>query len=127
VCDDTTPPDLDEYELVRVACDAAFEGTVVPGLRARFFHRPDPDSGRVHSVGCYDLRGRELLRAWGFVDEEHCRASVVRTANGAWDRPTPGCPVVRVDRDGGLVTGFWVRAADGSWVGGAIITPAQDV
>jgi hypothetical protein len=117
-------PDLSGYRLHRVAVDAEFESVAVPGLRAEFFRRTGPD-GRVASVGRYRHGGRELLMAWGFVDEEHCRYSAVRGTDGIWGPPMPGCPRVSILREGAIVVGLEVQAADGSWVGGALDPAAR--
>jgi hypothetical protein len=112
-------PDLSQYRPHRTVRAAEFEGVPVPGLHAEFFHRDLRD--RVASVGCYSYAGRELLMAWGFVGEEHCRYSAVRGEDG-WDPPTPGCPQVRVLRDNdhpdAPVIGFLVRDRRGSWIDG---------
>ncbi|GGJ90699.1 hypothetical protein GCM10010123_20720 [Pilimelia anulata] len=111
-------PDLAGYDLHRTAEDAEFEGVAVPGLTARFYRRPA--GRRIASVGHYTYAGRELLLAWGYVDEEHCRASAVRGADG-WEPATRGCPTVRVRRAGGdadgPVAGFAVRDRRGRWIG----------
>lgn len=109
-------PDLSRYRLHRTVRDAEFEGVAVPGLSAQFFRRTAGD--RLHSVGRYRFAGRELLMAWGYVDEQHCRYSAVRGTDGAWGRPIRGCPQVRVLRDGDTVVGFEVRDARGCWIGG---------
>lgn len=108
-------PDLSAYRLHRTVAEAAFEGVPVPGLSAEFFRRDE--AGRLASAGRYRLRGRELLLAWGYVDEQHCRFSAVRAADGRWSAPMPGCPQVRVIRSGGSVTGLVVRDPDGRWIG----------
>ena len=98
----------------RIVADAAFEGVPVPGLRAEFFHRPQGD--RVVSVGRYSMDGRELLLAWGYVDEQHCRWHAVRDPLGGWHRVADGCPQVELLRDGQAVVGLAVRAPTGDWV-----------
>lgn len=97
---------------------ATLEGVAVPGLRARFYRRK-LSGGRLASVGHYTYAGRELLMAWGFVDEEHCRFHAVRddAADGQWGPTVGGCPTVDVVRDGDRVVGLRVLAADGSWAG----------
>ena len=110
-------PDLSRYRLHRVVPDAEFEGTAVPGLRAEFF-RCDV-AGRTASVGRYRYRGRELLLAWGYVGEEHCRFAWVNDGAGRWEPAGPGCPTVRVLREGDRVSGFEVRDRHGQWVGSA--------
>ena len=86
-----TLPDLDEYDFHRTDEPAGVDGVAVPGLRAEFYRRTDAD-GRLASVGRYFHHGREVLRAWGYVDEEHCRYCALRTADGDWEPPRPGCP-----------------------------------
>ena len=108
-------PDLSAYRLHRTVVDAEFEGVPVPGLSAEFFRREE--AGRLASAGRYRLRGRDLLLAWGYVDEEHCRFSAVRAADGCWSAPMPGCPQIRVIRAGARVTGLVVRDPDGQWIG----------
>ncbi|MFI5493913.1 hypothetical protein [Actinoplanes sp. NPDC051859] len=111
-------PELDFYTPHRTVTDAAFEGVTVPGLRADYFHRADGD--RVASAGRYSMGGRDLLLAWGFTDEEHCRWSAVRDPAGFWHPETAGCPVVRVLRAGAApddpVSGLAVRTPSGEWV-----------
>jgi hypothetical protein len=60
--------------------------------------------------------------AWGYVGEEHCRFSAVRGEQG-WGQPRPGCPNVRVLRDGDRVSGFLVEDEHGQWVGGKNLGP----
>jgi hypothetical protein len=110
-------PDLSRYRLHRVVADAEFEGTAVPGLRAEFFRCED--GGQTASAGRYRYRGRELLLAWGYVEEEHCRYAWVRGGDGQWEPAGPGCPAVRVLREGERVTGFQVRDRYGQWLGTA--------
>ena len=88
--------------------DAEFEGTVVPGLRADFYRRPDGD--RIASVGRYSYRGRPVRLAGGYVDEEHCRQHSVHDPSGGWSPVTDGCPDVR------LADGFEVRNPAGEWL-----------
>jgi hypothetical protein len=109
-----TMPDLSVYEVHRTVDDAAFEGVAVPGLSATFYRRPDGD--RVASVGHYRMAGRDVLMAWGYVDEEHCSHSAVRDPSGGWHRATDGCPTVRVERRGGAVTGLAVCTPAGEWL-----------
>ncbi|MGK5685423.1 hypothetical protein [Actinoplanes sp. URMC 104] len=106
-------PDLEGFVPHRTVLDAPFEGEPVPGLRADYFRRPEGD--RVATVGCYSMGGRELLRAWGYVDEEHCRRHAVRDGDG-WHEAAEGCPDVDLVRDGQAVVGLAVRAPDGSLV-----------
>ncbi|MEU4157983.1 hypothetical protein [Actinoplanes sp. NPDC026670] len=100
-------PDLTTYAPHRSTPDAEFEGTIVPGLRADFYRRPEGD--RVASVGRYSYRGRTVLMAWGFVDEKHCRQHAVHS-HGGWSTVADGCPDVRFDN------GFEVRTPDGEWL-----------
>ena len=114
-------PDLSQYRLHRTADDATFEGVAVPGLRAEIYHRDDED-GRTASVGRYWYAGRELLMAWGYVDEEHCRSHAVRAEDNSWHPAATGCPDVRVVRDrtnpDAPVTGFAVRDPHAQWITG---------
>ena len=111
-------PDLADYRLHRAVTDAPFEGVAVPGLSAEFYRRRE--GARVASVGRYSFGGRELLMAWGYVDEEHCRHSAVRASGGGWHQATAGCPTVRVERAGGEpaaeVVGLAVRTPVGDWI-----------
>ncbi|GAA4602475.1 hypothetical protein GCM10023107_60470 [Actinoplanes octamycinicus] len=107
-------PELSEFVAHRTEHDAAFEGQHVPGLRAEFFRRPE--GTRIASVGRYSLGDRELLMAWGFVDEEHCRRHAVRDAGGRWHPAADGCPQVELIKDGQAVIGLAVRASTGDWV-----------
>lgn len=119
-------PDLASYAPHRTITDAPFEGFVVPGLRAEFFHRPAGE--RVASAGRYSMGGRELLLAWGWTDERHCSFSAVRDPEGFWHPETEGCPVVELLRDGespdAPVTGLAIRTPGGQWVT-ADRTPAR--
>ena len=109
-------PDLTDFRPHRTVFDAPFEGVPVPGLRADYFRR---DEGRrVATVGRYSIGGRDLLMAWGYVDEEHCRRNAVRNPAGGWHAATDGCPEVEVIRDGQAVVGLAVRTPDGEWVRG---------
>ncbi|GLY97943.1 hypothetical protein Acsp02_51970 [Actinoplanes sp. NBRC 103695] len=103
-------PDLSRYLPHRVA-EAEFEGETVPGLTAEFYRRPEGE--RIATVGRYLVGGRELFRAWGYADEEHCRHSAV-----SGHPPVDGCPVVELERDpGGSVVGLRVRTPGGEWAG----------
>ncbi|BEL03254.1 hypothetical protein Q0Z83_014450 [Actinoplanes sichuanensis] len=101
-------PDLTTYAPHRSTPDADFEGTIVPGLRADFYRRPEGD--RIASVGRYSYRGRPILMAWGFVDEKHCRRHAVNEADTGWSAVADGCPDVRFD------DGFSVRTPGGEWL-----------
>ncbi|MEV0896146.1 hypothetical protein [Actinoplanes sp. NPDC049802] len=108
-------PDLSAYIPQRSMPDAEFEGATVPGLRADFYRRPDGD--RVASVGRYRYQGRDVLLAWGYVDEGHCRRHAVHDPDHGWQEAVDGCPEVRLVRDGdGPVVGFEVRAPGGRWL-----------
>jgi hypothetical protein len=111
-------PDLSSYAPHRSTGDADFEGTAVPGLRADFYRRVDGD--RIASVGCYSYGGREVLMAWGYVDEEHCRRHAVHDPARGWQRVVEGCPNIRFVRDGegaeAPVVGLEVRGPAGEWL-----------
>ena len=113
-CDVRVLPDLSEFTPHRTVLDAPFEGEPVPGLRADYFRRPEGD--RVATVGRYSIGGRELLMAWGYADEEHCRHNAVRDPRGGWHVPADGCPDVELVRDGQTVVGLAVRTPAGEWV-----------
>ncbi|SDS78449.1 hypothetical protein [Actinoplanes derwentensis] len=104
-----TLPDLTAYVPHRITADADFEGTVVPGLRAEFFRRPDGD--RIASVGRYSYLGREVLMAWGFVDEQHCRWHAVHDPVDGWQATVDGCPDIRKNPDT-----IEVRTPTGAWL-----------
>ncbi|MEV4755842.1 hypothetical protein AB0J86_12120 [Micromonospora sp. NPDC049559] len=111
-------PDLTSYRLHRRCADAELDGIAVPGLRAEYYRRPE--QGRLASVGRYWYGGREVLMAWGFVDEAHCRYCAVRAGDGGWHPPMTGCPTVRVLRDptrpGEPVRGLAIKCPDGRWL-----------
>jgi hypothetical protein len=107
-------PDLTTFTPHRTVVDAAFEGVPVPGLTAEFFRRPVGD--RIATVGRYSRDGRELLMAWGYVDEEHCRHWAVPDPDGGWHPPAEGCPVVQVLRDQDDVIGLAIQEPGGTWV-----------
>jgi len=111
-------PDLTAYVAHRSTPDAAFEGTSVPGLRADFYRRVDGD--RIASVGRYSYRGRDVLMAWGYVDERHCRRHAVHDPARGWQPVVDGCPDVRFVRAGddpdAPVIGLRVRTPEGDWL-----------
>ena len=107
-------PDLTRYRPHRTVADAPFEGVPVPGLRAEYFHRAEGD--RVATVGRYSIGGRDLLMAWGYADEDHCRHNAVRDPAGGWYPAADGCPDVRLVRAGRAVVGLAVRAPTGEWL-----------
>ena len=109
-------PDLTCFNPHRTVDDAPFEGVPVPGLRADFFRRDE--GGRTATVGRYSVDGRDLLLAWGYLDEVHCRHNAVRDPAGGWHPASDGCPVVELIRDGRDVVGLAVRAPTGDWVRG---------
>ncbi|GIF02799.1 hypothetical protein [Actinoplanes siamensis] len=118
-------PDLSEYVLQRSTENATFEGTAVPGLRADFYHRTDGE--RVASVGRYSYAGADLLMAWGYTDEEHCRHNAVVDSRGGWHPAGDGCPAVELVRaagPGAPVIGLRVRAPGGTWVTAGASAPA---
>jgi hypothetical protein len=107
-------PDLTRYAPHRSTTDADFEGTAVPGLRADFYRRPE--NGRIASVGRYSYRGRDILLAWGYADEKHCREHAVHDPARGWRPVVDGCPDVRFVRAGDVVVGFEVRTPEGEWL-----------
>lgn len=107
-------PDLDRYRLHRTAENAELDGVAVPELAARFY-RCELPGGRLASVGHYTLAGRDLLMAWGYVDETHCRSHTVRADEDRWGPVVDGCPRVDFVHDAGHVVGLRVQAADGAW------------
>jgi hypothetical protein len=107
-------PEMSEFEPHRVEFDASLDGTKVPGLLAEFFRRPEGD--RIASVGRYSLGGAELLLAWGYVDEPHCRHNAVRKKGGGWYPAEAGCPRIEFIRNGQAVVGLAVRASTGEWL-----------
>lgn len=106
-----TQPDLAAFELHKVLYEVDFEGVEVPGACAAFYRRAD--GGRTLSVGIYMMDGTELFRAWGYTDEDHCAFHTVPLGETEFDGPHPGCPEVRVLRDGNRVTGVSVHTRAG--------------
>ena len=105
-------PDLAEYRPHRVDDTVVLDGVPVPGLTAQFHRRPAPEGER--SVGIYHHAGIEVLMAWGYVTEPHCRAHRVREPDGPWGPPRPGCPDVRPADPTGAPPA--VRCASGAWL-----------
>ncbi|MEV0453883.1 hypothetical protein [Catellatospora methionotrophica] len=105
-----------QYGPQREEDPAAFEGEQVQGLRAQFYHRDE--SGRTASAGRYWLADRQLLMAWGYTDEVHCRFHAVCDEAGRWGEPVAGCPRVELLREGGAVVGLLVADGRGAWIGG---------
>lgn len=103
-------PDLAEYRLHRVTDEARVEGVALPGLSAAFYRRAAADGER--SVGVYRHAGVEVLMAWGYVEEPHCRAHRVRDPDGSWGPARTGCPTVR---PAGPDRPAAVRTASGGW------------
>ncbi|MFC0533814.1 hypothetical protein [Phytohabitans kaempferiae] len=98
-------PDLSGYRLHKVINDVDLDGVVVRGLRGSFHRRADgPVGSAVLTVGVYSYAGADLLMAWGYVGEPHCRFNAVRRADGSWEPPRQGCPPVTRVHDGGQVT-----------------------
>lgn len=118
--DVATLPNLADYTHHRTDTDATFEGTPVPGLRADFYRQPSGD--RTASVGRYTVGGRDVLLAWGYVDEQHCRHHTVRDPEHGWQQPTAGCPTVRIHREPARelrdtpVVRLEIQAPDGAWI-----------
>ncbi|RAK30601.1 hypothetical protein B0I29_116260 [Actinoplanes lutulentus] len=86
----------------------------MPGLRADFYRRTDGD--RIASVGRYTYQGRDVLMAWGFVDEKHCRRHAVHHPDHGWQSVVDGCPDVRFVHDEDEVVGLEVRSPAGEWL-----------
>ena len=107
----TTQPDLADFELHKVVYELDFDSVRVPGACAAFYRRAE--GARTLSVGIYMMDGLELFRAWGYTDEEHCSFHLVTRSDATVDGPHPGCPQVRVERDGDLVTGVTVSTCQG--------------
>ncbi|GAA1744261.1 hypothetical protein [Luedemannella helvata] len=104
-------PDLTEYRLHRVAEQACVDGVPMAGLSAAFYRRTAPEGER--SVGVYRFAGAEVLQAWGYVNEPHCRAHRVRQPDGKWGEALPGCPRVRAATPADPPA---LRAASGTWL-----------
>lgn len=124
----TSLPRLAEYAPHRTVSDVDLEGHVVPGLTGEFFRRPE--DGRTASVGLYRYLGVELFMAWGYVDEEHCRWTAYRGADGVWTSPHEGCPRVRrsgeqleLDLDGERVALRTTARPGGTGSGGCAVPP----
>lgn len=98
-------PHLADFTYHKTLPDIDFEAVPVPGLDADFFRRPVGD--RTLSVGVYRFGGAETHRAWGWVGEAHCSWHAYRNpATGGFEGPFQGCPVFRLLRDGGRLSGF---------------------
>jgi hypothetical protein len=98
-------PHLADFTYHKTLPDIDFEAVPVPGLDADFYRRPVGD--RTLSVGVYRFGGAETHRAWGWVGEAHCSWHAYRNpATGGLDGPFQGCPVFRLLRDGGRLSGF---------------------
>lgn len=98
-------PHLADFTYHKTLPDIDFETIPVPGLDADFYRRPVGD--RTLSVGVYRFGGAETHRAWGWVGEAHCSWHAYRNpATGGFDGPFQGCPVFRLLREGGRLTGF---------------------
>lgn len=98
-------PHLADFTYHKTLPDIDFEAIPVPGLDADFYRRPIGD--RTLSVGVYRFGGAETHRAWGWVGEEHCSWHAYRNpVTGGFDGPFQGCPVFRLLREGGRLSGF---------------------
>lgn len=98
-------PHLTDFTFHKTLPDIDFEAVPVPGLDAHFYRRPV--AGRLLSVGVYRFAGAETHRAWGWVGEPHCAWHAYRDPEtGAFDGPFPGCPELRLLRDGDRLSGF---------------------
>lgn len=64
--------------------------------------------GRTATLGLYEHKGEEVLKAWGYKDEEHCSYHSIK-AHGAWSDVIEGCPDFNVLTTDGKVTGFTLR------------------
>jgi hypothetical protein len=111
---DVKAPNLAHFRPYRVIDDVDLHGVKVPGLRGEFLHRKI--GGRTATVGRYIYAGREVFRAWGYDNEEHCRYFAVLGADGGWEPPQAGCPRVRVLADEGRVAGLALHSALGDWL-----------
>ncbi len=97
-------PHLTDFSFHKTLPDIDFEAVPVTGLDADFYRRPV--AGRLLSVGVYRFAGAETHRAWGWVGEAHCSWHAYRDPAGGFHGPFPGCPLLRLLRDGNRVVGF---------------------
>ncbi len=51
--------------------------------------------GRIVTLGVYKYHSIEVLKAWGYKDEEHCSYHAIKT-NGTWSEVIEGCPDFKV-------------------------------
>lgn len=61
--------------------------------------------GRDVTLGVYEWKGEEILKAWGYKDEEHCSYHAIKTG-GTWSGVIEGCPLFKVLLSNTTVTGF---------------------
>lgn len=71
--------------------------------------------GRVVTLGVYKHHSIEVLKAWGYKDEEHCSYHAIKT-NGIWSDVIEGCPDFKVVDKGFSLTHKKVHVwSDGSY------------
>ena len=55
--------------------------------------------GRRATLGVYEYAGKEVLKAWGYKDEEHCSYHAIKI-NTLWSETIEGCPDFKVLSNG---------------------------
>lgn len=60
----------------------------------RYCYEADHE-GRIATLGVYEYRSEQVLKAWGYKDQEHCSYHAIKT-NGIWSEIIEGCPDFKV-------------------------------
>lgn len=55
--------------------------------------------GKLVTLGVYEYNNKEVLKAWGYKDEEHCSYHAIKT-NSTWSDVIEGCPDFKVLKEG---------------------------
>ncbi len=55
--------------------------------------------GRIVTLGVYEYKEVEVLKAWGYKDSEHCSYHAIKT-NKTWSEVIEGCPDFKVSDKG---------------------------
>jgi hypothetical protein len=63
-------------------------------------------NGKMVTLGLYTYKNVEILKAWGYKEDEHCSYHAT-TTNGTWSNVIVGCPDFKLQHDASsTVTGF---------------------
>jgi hypothetical protein len=111
-----TPPLLtDGFAFHGIREQVTVKGTLIPGLRATFYRRPNGQ--QIETIGLYSVDAHDLFVAWGYVGEPHCRYNAVRHGGQDHDgdgwsfyATRRGCPVLEPLRELGGIAGVTVLA-----------------